>query len=81
MANAHVDLSIPNVGVQEYAVGWGDAVHEVFSATPVFDSGFVDIHDKPGLGIELDEAAAAKYPYLRRLRPTIRRADDTAWPY
>jgi hypothetical protein len=29
----------------------------------------------------VNEAAAAKYPYLRRMRPTIRRVDDTAWPY
>jgi mannonate dehydratase len=81
MANAHVDLSVPNFGIQEYAVGWNDAVREVFSATPVFESGYVNIGDKPGLGIEVNEALAAKYPYLRRLRPTIRREDDTAWPY
>jgi mannonate dehydratase len=81
MANAHVSLSVPNFGVQEYAVGWSDAVHEVFSATPTFDAGYTNVTDKPGLGIEVNEAAAAKYPYLRRLRPTIRRADDTAWPY
>ena len=81
MANAHVDLTVPNFGIQEYAVGWNDAVREVFSATPVFESGYVNIGDKPGLGIEVNEAVAAKYPYLRRLRPTIRREDDTAWPY
>jgi mannonate dehydratase len=81
MANCHIDLSIPNFGVQEYAVGWGDAVREVFSATPTFASGYIDVTDKAGLGIEVNEAAAAKSPYLRRLRPAIRRADDTAWPY
>jgi mannonate dehydratase len=81
MANAHVSLSVPNFGVQEYAVGWSDAVHEVFSATPTLDAGYINVTGKPGLGIEVNEAAAAKYPYLRRLRPTIRRADDTAWPY
>ena len=81
MANAHVDLAVPNFGIQEFAVGWNDAVREVFSAAPVFSSGYIDIHDKPGLGIEVNETAAAKYPYLRRLRPTIRREDDTAWPY
>ena len=81
MANAHVSLSVPNFGIQECAVTWAPAVHEVFSATPSFDDGYVNVADKPGLGIEVNETAAAKYPYLRRFRPTIRRADDTAWPY
>jgi mannonate dehydratase len=81
MANAHVSLSIPNFGIQECAVMWAPAVHEVFSAMPSFDDGYVNIADKSGLGVEVNETAAARYPYLRRLRPTIRRADDTAWPY
>jgi mannonate dehydratase len=81
MSNCHVSLSIPNFGIQEYATGWGDAVREVFSATPEYKDGYVTIHDKPGLGIDVNEAAAKKHPYLRRLRPTIRRADDSAWAY
>ena len=81
MANSHVSLSVPNFGIQEYAVNWPAAVREVFSAMPVFENGKIDINDKPGLGIEVDEQAAKKYPYLRRLRPSIRRADGTAWPY
>ncbi len=81
MANAHISLSVPNFGIQEYAVGWGDGVREVFSVMPVYSEGHVNIHDKPGLGIEVNEAAAKKYPYLRRLRPTIRREDGSAWPY
>lgn len=81
MANAHVSFSVPNFGIQEYAKNWKDAAREVFSATPVYSAGYVTIGDKPGLGIDVNETAARKFPYLRRLRPTIRRADDTAWPY
>lgn len=81
MANAHVSLSVPNFGIQEYAVGWSDAAHEVFSAMPTYAEGYINVSDKPGLGIEVNEAAARKYPYLPRLRPTIRRADDSAWPF
>jgi len=81
MANAHVSFSVPNFGIQECTVDWAPAVHEVFSAMPAFEDGYVNVADKPGLGLEVNESAAAKYPYLRRLRPTIRRADDTAWPY
>jgi mannonate dehydratase len=53
----------------------------VFSASPVFDDGYISIHDKPGLGIDVNEDEARKRPYKRRLRPTIRRADDTPWAY
>jgi len=81
MANAHVSLSVPNFGIQEYAVGWGEAVREVFSNIPVYKDGHIEIREGPGLGIEVDEAAAKKYAYLRRLRPTIRREDGTPWPY
>jgi mannonate dehydratase len=81
MANCHVSLSVPNFGIQEYATGWGDAVLEVFSATPKYSAGYVTVTDDAGLGIDVNEKAAAKYPYKRFLRPTIRRADDTPWPY
>ncbi len=81
MANAHVSLSVPNFGIQEYAHGWGEPIREVFTAMPVFADGYVDIHDRAGLGIDVNEPALKKYPYLRRSRPTIRRRDGTPWAY
>ena len=81
MANCHVSLSVPNFGIQEHAASWGDAIREVFSDVPSFHDGYININDKPGLGIEVNDTAAKKYPYLRRSRPTIRRQDGTAWPY
>ncbi len=81
MAHCHVSYSVPNFGIQEFAVGWGDGVRAVFSAAPVYQGGYVTIHDAPGLGVEVNEEEARKRPYVRRLRPTIRRADDTPWPY
>ncbi len=81
MANCHVSLSVPNFGIQECATNWSAAAREVFSAAPTFSEGYVNIQDEPGLGIEVNEKAAAKFPYLARHRPTIRRSDDTAWPY
>jgi|YNPNPStandDraft_1061719.scaffolds.fasta_scaffold03585_5 mannonate dehydratase len=81
MANCHVSLSVANFGIQECATNWSEAAREVFSTAPTFREGYVDIGDQPGLGIEVNEQAAAKYPYLARHRPTVRRADDSAWPY
>src|SRR5262245_34658505 len=81
MANCHVSLSVSNFGIQEYAHGWSDPVKEVFTALPQYAAGYVTVGDAPGLGIDVNEKAAAKYPYKRFLRPTIRRADGTPWPY
>ena len=33
--------------------------------------------DAPGLGVDVDEKAAAKYPYEARYLPTTRRADGS----
>ncbi len=81
MANCHVSYSVPNFGIQEYSTGWSEAIREVFTAVPAYRDGHVTIGDAPGLGIDVNQAAAKKLPYLRRMRPTIRRADGTAWPY
>jgi mannonate dehydratase len=81
MTNCHVSLSVPNFGIQEYAHGWGDQMREVFTNFPVYADGHVNVGDESGLGIDVNVEAANRYPYLRRLRPTIRRADDTPWAY
>lgn len=72
---------MPNFGIQEESRGWGKRVLEVFSDVPAVKDGYVTINDKPGLGVEVNEAAARKFPYVKRLRPGIRRLDGTPWPY
>lgn len=75
-ANVHVDISIPNFGVQE-TVDFPDAVHEVMPGAPQFRNGYLHVSDAPGLGVDLDEAAAAKYPYRRAYLPVSRRLDGS----
>jgi len=81
MANCHVSLNVPNFGIQEFAHSWTNEVGEVFTNMPKYADGYVTIGDAPGLGIDINEKAAKRYPYKRFLRPTIRRADDTPWSY
>lgn len=73
-ANVHVDLSIPNFGVQEM-VFFPEAVQEVFPGAPTFQHGYLQITEAPGLGVDIDEKAAAKYPYKAAYLPMTRRAD------
>ena len=61
-AALHVDLSIPNFGIQEY-MGHRDPVGEVFEVGYTFRDGYMHPGDQPGLGVRFDEKAAARYPY------------------
>ena len=73
-ANIHLDLSARNFGLQEWSgteppnfviqelKGPREALLDVFPGLPEFRRGHVYANDKPGLGVELDEAEAAKYP-------------------
>jgi len=73
-ANIHIDLASRNFGVQEWSgteppnfviqelKGPREALLDVFPGLPAFRQGFVYANDKPGLGIEINETEAAKYP-------------------
>ena len=60
--NMHLDLPIFNFGIHEEHI-YSDQVLEVFPGTPEIQGGVMLANDRPGLGIDLDEKAAAKYPY------------------
>jgi mannonate dehydratase len=81
-ATVHVDLAIPNFGIQEmteYETIYGEPIAEVFSGGPSFieGTGGVDVPDDPGLGIEVDEDAARGYEYERSHLPKPRNPDGS----
>jgi mannonate dehydratase len=73
-ANIHLDLSARNFGVQEWSgteppnvviqdiKGPQNVLLDVFPGLPEFKKGFVYPNDKPGLGVDLDEKLAARFP-------------------
>lgn len=61
-ANVALDLVCQNFGIQEYSP-FNDAAREVFQGCPVMKNGYLYANDQPGWGIEVNEKAAAKYPY------------------
>ncbi|MGI6069391.1 MAG: enolase C-terminal domain-like protein [Blautia sp.] len=73
-ANIHIDLAAQNFGVQEWSgieppnfviqelKGPKGALLDVFPGLPEFKDGYVYANEKPGLGVELNEAEAEKYP-------------------
>jgi mannonate dehydratase len=60
-ANVHLDLSSPNFGVQEWS-SFSEEEEAVFPGCPQVRRGYLYANDRPGLGIDLDERQAARYP-------------------
>lgn len=77
-AALHFGLSIPNFGVQEYMRHTAET-DAVFPHAYSFAGGLMHPGDAPGLGVDLDEALAAKYPYKRAYLPVNRLEDGTLW--
>jgi len=63
MVNIHIGFALPNFLIQEVMrndVPWRNDV--VDGVVPIID-GFVDPPTAPGIGVEIDERAAAQHPY------------------
>lgn len=60
-ANLHLDLSCHNFGIQEWP-GFSEAVYEVFPGCPQVQDGYLYPNEQPGLGIDINEQRAARYP-------------------
>ncbi len=75
-AALHFDISVNNFGIQEY-MRHTPETDAVFPHTYYFEDGYLHPGDEPGLGIDIDEKLAAKYPYDRAYLPVNRRVDGT----
>lgn len=60
-ANIHLDLNVRNFGIQEWN-GISELQREIFPGTPILENGYVYANKLPGLGIDINEELAAKYP-------------------
>ena len=75
-AALHFDLSVHNFGIQEYMPHSADT-DRVFPHGYRFADGALHPGEAPGLGVDLDEALAATFPYQRAYLPTNRKLDGT----
>jgi mannonate dehydratase len=75
-AALHFDLSVSNFGLQEYMRHTPDT-DSVFPHAYRFTAGHLHPGDAPGLGVDIDENLAAKYPYRRAYLPVNRLEDGT----
>jgi mannonate dehydratase len=75
-AALHFGLSIPNFGIQEY-MRHTTETDAVFPHAYSFADGLMHPGEVPGLGVEIDEALAAKHEYRRAYLPVNRLEDGT----
>jgi mannonate dehydratase len=61
LAAYHVDISSPGFGIQEEN-GFPQSVHEMMPGIAEIRNGYLYGSGKPGLGIDINESIAAKYP-------------------
>lgn len=60
-ANAHIDFAVWNFGIQE-SVHFSDRLQEIFTGVPYVEKGYMYVNEVPGLGVDINEKEAAKYP-------------------
>jgi mannonate dehydratase len=60
-ANVHLDLACPNFGIQEWT-SIDERLQEVFPGSPELRGGYAYLSGMPGLGVDINETLAAKYP-------------------
>jgi mannonate dehydratase len=75
-AALHFDLAIHNFGIQEHMPHTA-LTDEVFPHHYTFEAGYMHPGNAPGLGVDIDERLAAKYPYQRAYLPLARKLDGT----
>jgi mannonate dehydratase len=60
-ANLHLDVWAPNFGIQEWYRP-SELDYEMFPGLPEVRNGYLYPNEQPGLGIDIDEELAARYP-------------------
>jgi len=77
----HFNLATSNFGVQELPRRPGESLPDLIVNQPEWKDGYLLPPTRPGLGIELDASALAKYPYSPIAIPRLRREDGafTNW--
>jgi len=76
-ACVHLNLAIPNFGVQEQPQRPGAALQDVVQTSLVWKEGSILPPTAPGLGVTIDRAAAAKRPFRLQELPHYYRADGS----
>lgn len=75
-AQAHIDLAIWNFGIQE-RVEFSEKMRSIFPGCPTMNNGYMHVNEAPGIGVDINEKEAAKYPISTKSNWQVRKNDGT----
>jgi len=70
-AALHFDMAIHNFGIQEH-MPHSKQMESIFKISYSYEDGYMHPGELPGLGVDIDEKEAAKWPYKRAYLPVNR---------
>ena len=73
----HLDLACDNFAVQEGGLIGRPVMEDLFPVQIPYQAGYILPPQRPGLGVEFDEAAATQYAFEWQTGPQLRRADGS----
>lgn len=75
-AHAHIDLAVWNFGIQEASL-ISEQARAIFPGSPIMKNGYMYVNEAPGLGVDVNEKEAAKYPIGTKSNWQVRKTDGT----
>ena len=75
-AHAHIDLAVWNFGIQEASI-ISEQSRAIFPGAPTMKNGYMYVNEVPGLGVEVNEKEASKYPIGTKSNWQVRKTDGT----
>lgn len=78
-ASLQVAACIPNFLIMEYPIDWEATANQIAVNPLKVENGAIALPTAPGIGIDLDEAALARFPYRGGRRQELRSPGDE-WP-
>jgi len=76
-ATIHLAASVNNLSWLEFVPAFNEGASDVFPEAPKREGPYYPLPTTPGLGVEFDEDAAAKYPMIPHEHPHLRRPDGS----
>jgi L-alanine-DL-glutamate epimerase-like enolase superfamily enzyme len=64
VANGHLVAALPNPRVLEVCMIQGPLQWDIFAEKPSMRDGWLELPDKPGLGVALGHNLEARFPYV-----------------
>lgn len=73
----HLNLSCPNVGIQELPKRPGETLPDLMKTDQIWAEGYLSASKTPGLGIEIDLSALKNYPFSHAHLPILSHEDGS----